>query len=167
MKKPKFLKLTVLLFAILFLSNCEEEGQIQFAVVDEFETNAIVSGLQGLTTFTITNSTDISDLLDGVDRFIDADVEKVTLTLVNGTHSAGTFGGTFTVKANGSEIISFAGQLNEGVPVEVDVPANASDILSIIQGGNFPFEFNGTVINPIADDNFTINLKFKIKATVE
>lgn len=168
MKKNNLLKpVMVLLIAMLTFSNCEENGEIQFIVVDEFETNARIQNLQGLTVFSITNTTDISDLLDGADKFVDADIEKVTLTLVSGSHSAGIFGGAFSVNVNGEEKISFEGQLIENSPVEVTVPANVTDILSVLQGGVLPFEFSGVVLNPIADDDFTINLKFKIKAIVE
>ena len=45
MKKFKLMKTVMLLFAILALSSCEEDGPIQFIVVDEFETDAKIVNL--------------------------------------------------------------------------------------------------------------------------
>jgi hypothetical protein len=167
MKKMKLMKIAILFLAVLTFSNCEEDGEIQFIVVDEFETNAKVTNLSGQTTFSITDNTDISDLLDGVDRFVDAEVEKVTLTLVDGTHDAGAFGGQFAVSVGGVQLIAYSGVLTEGTPVEVVVPAAAANVLNVVQDGLFPFELSGTLDNTGVDDDFTINLKFKIKGTVE
>ena len=76
MKKIKLLKAAVLLFTIFAFINCEDNGEIQFIVVDEFESNATVSGLMGLSTIDVDQSMDVSDLLDNADAFIEADVEE-------------------------------------------------------------------------------------------
>ena len=167
MKKMRLMKVAILFLTILAFSNCDEDGAIQFIVVDEFETSAKVTGLSGQTTFNVTDNTDISDLLDGVDRFVDAEVEKVTLTLVEGTHSAGVFGGQFAVSVGGVQLIDYVGALTEGTPVTVTVPAAAANILNVVQAGSLPFALSGTLVNPGVDNDFTINLKFKIKGTVE
>ena len=160
------MKTVILFFAVFALSNCEEDGAIQFVIVDEFETNAKVTGLKGVTTFNVTNTTDISDLLDWVDKFVDAEVEKVTLTLGD-DHSTGVLAGTFVVKVGNKTLISFIGVLQKGQPKVIDVPSNAANILSVIQNKNLPFNFSAVLVNPGVDDDFTVNLKFKIKGTVE
>ena len=45
MKKVNLMKTVILLFAVLAFSNCEENGAIQFVVVDEFSTSVNIKGI--------------------------------------------------------------------------------------------------------------------------
>lgn len=162
----KKIKLILLLLVAITFSNCEEDGQIQFIIVDEFETNANVSGFQGLSSFTINDVTDLSDLLDNASEFVEADVESVIVTLND--YNGASIAGGFNLSIGGSPIFSESLALVNGIPSSaIEIPAVSSDILTSITSGQVQFNFSGTTVSPIADNNFTLNLKFKIKATVQ
>lgn len=161
----KLMKAIVLLFAVFALSNCEEDGEIQFIVVDEFESNAVVTGLNTATAFETSSTTNISDLLENASEFIEAEIEKVTLTLQD-DYSGDAVTGDFDITV-GPINLKQTLTLTKGEGVEVVVPASASSILSVINSGVFPYVIKADFTSSPGDDNFTINLKFKIKATVE
>ncbi len=156
----------LLVFLTVFaLSSCEEEGEIQFIVVDEFETTIQLTGLANESSFSVSNSTDISELLDNASTFVDAEVEKVTVTLQN-DYSGSAINGNLNVTIGGVAIINQSVNLTKGVGVDVSL-ANAADILSVISSGSFPFNVTGTSAAPLGDDDFSLALSFKVKATVE
>lgn len=163
----KLFKAVLLLFTVFTLSNCEEDGEIQFIVVDDFETNATVSGLSGLSSIEINQSMDVSDLLDNASEFVEADVESVIITLQN--YSDSSIEGTFNLAIGGAPLINQILVLTTGVATDpIAIPANAQSILSSITSGNdVQVNLTGTTTAPIADDSFTLNLKFKIKAKVQ
>lgn len=162
----KLFKIVLLLFAVITLSNCEEDGEIQFIVVDDFETNATVSGLSGASSIEINQSMDVSDLLDIGTEFVEADVESVIITLQN--YSDNSIEGSFNLAIGGSTLIDQSLTLTTDVASDpIVIPANASDILSSISGGNVQVSLSGSTTAPIADNDFTLNLVFKIKAKVQ
>lgn len=166
MKKIKQLKPILLLVAVLTFSMCEENGPIQFAVADDFETTVDVEGLIGLKDFTIESSDiDVSDLLDNADNFVDADVESVTLTLLE--YSGESITGDFAVFLAGKELLNVVGQTLSATPLVISIPVASKDILSLISSGKFSSKMTGSAEEAITDENFKLNLKFKIKATVE
>jgi len=104
-------------------------------------------------------------LLDSASRFVEANIEKVTFTLQD-DYSGDSVSGTFQIIV-GSISITQTLTLVKGVGVDIVIPANASGILSLISSETFPYTFKGDLSSPAGDDDFTINLKFKVKATVE
>lgn len=166
MKKMKLLKSLLILFVAISFSNCEEDGPIQFIVVDEFPTSARVTGLATTTSFTADNTTNISDLLDNAATFVEADVEKVTITLAD-DYSGTSISGDFVLKVGGANLINQTLTLTKGTGAEVDIPAQASGILTAISTGRFPFVLEATLDNPTGDDDFTLDLLFKVKAKVQ
>lgn len=166
MKKIKIIQTLLVLFVAFTFSNCEEDGEIQFIVVDEFETNASVTGFAGVSTFNINEETDISDLLDNASEFVEADVESVIVTLND--YNDTSISGTFNLSISGATLFSESLTLTAGVPsASIEIPAASSDILTAITSGVVNFDFSGTADQPIADNDFTLNLKFKIRATVQ
>lgn len=165
MKKIKLMKTVLLLCAIFAFSNCEEDGEIQFIVVDEFESNAVVTGLNTATAFETSSSTNISELLDSASEFVEAEIEKVTLTLQD-DYSGNAISGDFDLTV-GPINIKQTLTLTKGQGVEVIIPSNASSILSVINSGVFPYVIKADFTSTPADNSFTINLKFKVKATVQ
>lgn len=162
----KLVKVAILLLAIFTLSNCEEDGAIQFIVVDEFETNASVVGLSGLSTININQSMDVSELLDNASTFVEADVESVIITLEN--YEGSSIVGSFNLSIGGSVLVDQTLSLATGVASpSITIPETESDILSSITSGNVQVALTGATTAPIADDDFTLNLKFTIKAKVE
>lgn len=165
MKKIKLLKAMLFLFVAVSFTNCEEDGAIQFVVVDEFESNAVVTGLNTATSFETSSSTDISELLENAGSFVEADIETVTFTLQD-DFSGDAIVGDFNLSV-GPLSISRTLTLSKGVPAVVEIPVAASNILSVINSGFFPYTVGADFTQSPADDNFTINLKFKVRATVE
>ena len=161
----KLFKAVLLLFTVLTLSNCEEDGEIQFIVVDEFESDAVVTGLNTATAFETSSSTNISDLLDSASEFVEAEIEKVTLTLQD-DYSGTAISGDFEITVGPINIMQTL-TLTKGVGTEIVLPADASSILSVINSGVFPYVIKADFTSSPADDNFTINLKFKVKAKVQ
>lgn len=161
MKKMKLMKVAILFLTILAFSNCEEDGAIQFIVVDDFGTSVSVKGLEGKTAFTISSSTNVSDLLDNANTFVAADVESVTLELVD--YSGTSINGTISVSPG---LATTPASLSS-TPITIPIPANSSAILSLISSGNFPVTIVGNATAPIEDNDFSIKMTFRIKATVE
>lgn len=165
MKKIKFLKPILLLVAVLLFSNCEENGEIQFIVVDEFETSVSVIGLEGQTSYSInSDNVNISDLLDNASAFVEADVESVTLQLMN--YSGTAIAGNISVTAGQLPLFNQPVALST-TPQTVTIPAAASNILTLVTSGGFSSTITGTASEPIADNDFDIKMTFKIRATVE
>lgn len=167
MKKTKFTTLLITLFLVLSFYNCEESGEIQFDVIDDFETTATVTGLQGTSQISINETMNVSDLLDLGSEFVAADVQSVIVTL-NEDYEGSTITGNFDLSIGNSQL--FAGSLNlsPGVATDaIEIPSSSSSILSSITSGQVQVGFMGSTNEPLADDNFTLNLKFQIKATVE
>lgn len=165
MKKINLNKTVILLFAVFALSNCEENGPIQFIVIDDFSTTIPIKGLAGESSYSIESSTNISELLDNADTFVEADVESVTLELMD-DFSGNSIDGNLSVSAG---LIPF---LNEDLsltksPSLIIIPDNVSNILTLITSGAFPISITGNTSSPLGDDDFTIKLTFKIKAKVE
>lgn len=162
----KLFKAVLLLFTVFTLSNCEEDGEIQFIVVDDFETNAAVNGLSGLSSIDINQSMNVSDLLDNASEFVEADVESVIITLKD--YSGTSIEGNFNLAIGSSTLVNQSLTLTSNVATSpIAIPSNASDILSSITSGNVQVSLTGSTTAPIADDAFTLNLKFKIKAKVQ
>lgn len=165
MKNLKLMKTVLLLFAIVAFSSCEDDGQIQFVVVDEFETEAKIVGLATQTGFTVTNTTDISELIDNSASFVEAEIEKVTVTLQD-DFSGASIPLNLNVSVGGVPVLNQLFTLNKGVGVEVDL-STAANILGTISSGTFPFEVTGTSTSALGDNDFTLKLVFKLKAIVE
>lgn len=168
MKNIKFFQTAIVLFLAFTLSSCEEDGPIQFQVVDDFETNATVTGLNGLSSIVIDQSMDITDLLDTGSEFVAADVESVIVTLND--YSGNAIVGNFDLTIGSSNLYDGPLSLTPEVPTSpITIDAANSDILAAISSGIVQVKLNGSTTESIADDNnnFTLNLKFKIKATVQ
>lgn len=166
MKKMKLFKAVLLLFTVFTLTNCEENGEIQFIVVDDFETNASVTGLINASTIEINQSMDVSELLDNAAEFVEADVESVIITLQD--YSDPSIEGSFNLAIGGSTLINQSLTLTSGVAsAAIAIPSDASDILSSITAGSVQVNLSGSTTAPIADNDFTLNLVFKIKAKVQ
>lgn len=165
MKKINLLKPLLLLFAVFTFSMCEEAGDIQFVIADDFDTTVAINGLKGETSYAFnTNDIDVNDLLENASEFLTADVESVTLALEN--YSGAAISGNISVMAGPIPLLSENVALSS-TPVAVEIPANASNILSILSSGLFTATISGATSAPIADDNFNIKMTFRIKATVE
>lgn len=165
MKKINFLKPILLLVAVFTFSMCEENGEIQFVVVDDFETTVTVSGLEGQTSYTInSNNVNTSDLLDNASSFVAADVESVTLQLVD--YSGGSISGAISVSAGQIPLFNQPVALSS-TPQTVSIDPSAGGILTLVTSGGFPVTITGTASEPIADNDFDIKMSFKIKATVQ
>lgn len=164
MKKINLLKSMLLLFTVLTLSNCEEDGAIQFIVVDDFSASVTVTGLEGQSSYTESGSTNISDLLEGASSFVEADVESITISLED--YSGTSIDGTVTVSAGSLTLINESVSLSTS-PIVIDIPDNASDILNLISSGVVPITVSGTSTIPLEDNNFKINLILKVKAKIE
>lgn len=157
----------ITLFLAFTLSSCEENGPILTEVKDEFGTSIKVTGLDTATSFSVTSSTDINDLLTKINDFIEADIEKVTFTLQD-DYSGSSISGTFQILVESAGInISETITLQKGVGVEVVVPENSGNILSLINSGLFGYVFKGDLSSPAGDDDFSIRLDFQIRATGE
>lgn len=164
MKKIKLKQSILLLFTVFTFSMCEENGPIQFIIVDEFPTSVSVLGLEGQSSISINSSSDISDLLDNASSFVEADVESVTLALEN--YSGTSINGTIQVLASSMSLLNESLTLST-TPTTVAIPANASNILTLITSGSFPITLKGNLTSPLADNDFSIKLTFKVKAKVE
>lgn len=165
MKKNRLIKTVVLLFVLAF-SNCEEDGPIQFVIVDDFETNASISGLVGLSSIDIDKVMDVSDLLDNVSIFVEADVESAIITLND--YDGNSIEGAFICSIGGVSLFNEALELIPGKATNpIAIPSSVSSILSSIESGNVQVQLTGSTNSPIADDDFSLNLKIKIKAKVE
>ena len=164
MKKLIFIKTIALLLTIVTFSNCEENGPVQFVVADDFENSVRVLGLDASSSYSTSGTVNISDLLENADVFVDSDIEKISLTLQE-DYSGTSISGSFQIQIgtiNATETLT----LNKGQEVVVNVP-DASSILSVLTSGSFPYNFNVNLSSPVADDDFTINVKYRVKATVE
>lgn len=164
MKKIKLLNAVLILFTAFTLTNCEEDGEIQFIVVDEFESNVLITGLNTTTSFETSGTTDVSDLLDNVSEFVDAQIDDVTLTLQD-DYSGDDISGTFKITI-GTVVFEDSLTLTKGVATKLTLPAT-SDIVSVINSGSFTYTVNANFTEAPADESFTLNIKFEIKATVQ
>lgn len=165
MKKINFIKSVILLFAVFTFSNCEENGDVQFIIIDDFPASVNLTGLVAQSSFTTNGSADISDLIEGASSYIEADVESVTIEL-DDNYSGTSIVGTITVSAGSFTLLNQSLTLTKD-PIVVDIPANASNILSVITSGTMPVTVTGNATTLLGDDDFNINLSFKIKAKVE
>lgn len=167
MKKTKLTNFFIVLFLAFSLYNCEDSGEIQFSVIDDFQTTATVIGLQGSSQISIDETMDVSDLLDLGSDFVAADVQSVIVTL-NDDYDGSSIVGNFALSIGDSQLFEGSLDLAPGVATNpIEIPSNSSSILSSITSGQVQVGFTGSTNVPIADDNFTLNLKFQIKATVE
>ena len=165
MKKVNLMKIVILLFAVLAFSNCEEEGAIQFVVVDEFLTSVNIKGLAAESSFTENSSTNIADLLAGLATFVEADIESVTLSSQDDFEGT-SINGNMNVTVGSIVLFDQDVTLTKGGSLVIQVPA--SNILSIISANVIPVSVTGTSTSGIlGDDDFTIDVLFKIRATVE
>ena len=165
MKKVNLMKTVILLFAVLAFSNCEENGAIQFVVVDEFSTSVNIKGLAAESSFTENSSTNIADLLAGLATFVEADIESVTLSLQDDFEGT-SINGNINVTVGSIVLFDQDVTLTKGGSLVIQVPA--SNILSIISANVIPVSVTGTSTSGIlGDDDFTIDVLFKIRATVE
>ena len=165
MKKVNLMKIVILLFAVLAFSNCEENGAIQFVVVDEFLTSVNIKGLAAESSFTENSSTNIADLLAGLATFVEADIESVTLSLQDDFEGT-SINGNMNVTVGSIVLFDQDVTLTKGGSLVIQLPA--SNILSIISANVIPVSVTGTSTSGIlGDDDFTIDVLFKIRATVE
>ena len=152
---------------MLAFSNCEEEGAIQFVVVDDFTTSLNIKGLAAESSFTESSSTNIAELLKGAATYVEADVESVTLELQDDFDGTSIVGNV-VVTLGSFDVLNEEVTLTKGEGLVIQVPDNASDILSVISGNAFPVSITGTSTSGIlGDDDFTIDVLFKVRATVE
>jgi hypothetical protein len=164
MKNLKLMKIVVMLFAVFAFSNCEDGDPVQFIVVDEFPTPISVDGLQGQTAYSVTNTADISSLLDNAASFVAADIEKVSLVLSE--YDGGSIEGTIKITV-GDQVLFNESKTLSSTAVTLDIPANASDILNDINSGTMSITMEGTTIEPIADNAFIITVTPTVRGTVE
>jgi predicted small lipoprotein YifL len=164
MKKLKLMKSVVVLFAVFALSSCEENGPIQFIVADDFTTTVSMNGLEGQTTYTTNSTTDISELLDGASKFVEADIESISIMLED--YSGTSLNGTVQIKAGTLTIVDQAVNLTSSATL-INVPSDSGDILTLISSGNLPITVTGTATAPIEDNSFSIKATVNIRATVE
>lgn len=163
MKKFKLMKTAVLLFTAFLLSNCETNESVEFVVIDSFPTEIDVIGLEGLSSYKIEGTADISDLLNNATTFIEADVETVAIALkgYSGTSIEGT------VKVTTGETILFEQQLTlSTTETIVEIPASASNILDDINAGTISVIIEGTTTAPIESNAFVIVVTPTIRSTV-
>lgn len=153
MKNFKLVKTAIILFAVFAFSNCEDGEPIQFIVVDEVPTEISVQGFEGLSEYSTSSVADLSDLLDSATTFIEADVEKITLALMD--YSGTSIEGTITIIVGGIPLINEAVTLSSD-PKTFTIPAGSSDILSSINSGLMTITMEGTTAAPIADNDFVI-----------
>ncbi|WP_405606713.1 hypothetical protein [Polaribacter sp. Asnod1-A03] len=166
MKKIKHLKLIFFLFLGFCLSSCEEGGPIQFIVVDEFESGILeVKGQEGESGFSVTESADISGLIENSADFVEAEIEEVRIVLKD-DYSGNPISLSLHIVIDGETVVDQDLILEQGVEKTLDLTESV-DILNSITSGNFPFVISGTSASPLEDNDFTINMIFKVKATVE
>ena len=167
MKKFNLMRIGISLFALLAFSNCEENGAIQFVIVDEFTTSVNIKGLAAESSFTENSSTNIADLLEGAATFVEADIESVTLELQDDFDGT-SINGNMNVTVGSIVLFDQDVTLTKGGSLVIQVPVNASNILSVISANAVPVSVTGTSTSGIlGDDDFTIDVLFKIRATVE
>jgi hypothetical protein len=167
MEKFNLMKTGILLFVLLAFSNCQENGAIQFVLVDEFATSVNIKGLAAESSFTENSSINIADLLDGAATFVEADIESVTLELQDDFDGT-SINGNMNVTVGSIVLFDQDVTLTKGDPLVIQVPVNASNILSVISANALPVSVTGTSTSGIlGDDDFTIDVLFKIRATVE
>jgi hypothetical protein len=167
MKKFNLMKTGISLFALLAFSNCQEDGAIQFTLVDEFTTSVNIKGLAAESSFTENSSINIADLLDGVTTFAEVDIESVTLELQDDFDGT-SINGNMNVTVGSIVLFDQDVTLTKGGSIVIQVPVNASNILSVISANALPVSVTGTSTSGIlGDDDFTIDVMFKIRATVE
>lgn len=153
MKNFKLMKTAIVLFALLVFSNCEDGEPIQFIVVDEVPTEIAVQGFEGLSEYSTSSVADLSDLLDSATTFIEADVEKVTLSLME--YSEASITGTIKITVGGVDLINEDVTLSN-TAVSFTIPPVNSDILGSINSGLMTITMEGTTATPIADNDFVI-----------
>jgi hypothetical protein len=152
---------------LLAFSNCQENGAIQFVLVDEFATSVNIKGLAAESSFTENSSINIADLLDGAATFIEADIESVTLELQDDFDGT-SINGNMNVTVGSIVLFDQDITLTKGGSLVIQVPVTASNILSVISANAVPVSVTGTSTSGIlGDDDFTIDVLFKIRATVE
>jgi hypothetical protein len=169
MTKLNFMKSVILLFAVLAFSGCEENGPIQFIAVDEFEITLPIKGAQNELSFDYTSpaesSIDISELLGEASSFVELYVEELTVTLedYSGNKIAldlKVFIDTLPFDYNHSL------ELTSGIATSIDLK-NTLDLLTLISKTSIPITVEGKSSGILADDDFKLNLKLKIKGIVE
>jgi hypothetical protein len=163
MKNLKLMKIVVVLFAVFAFSNCEESGDpVQFVVVDEIPTSIAVTGLEGKSAYSVTNTADISSLLDNAAVFVEAKIETVSLKLseYNGT----SIEGNIKITVGGNVIFNESKTLSS-TAVTLTIPESASDILSDINSGTVTLSMEGSTTEPISDNDFVIIVTPTVRAT--
>jgi hypothetical protein len=163
MKKLKFMKMAMLFFIAITFTNCEENGDILFEVVDEVPSEITVQGFLGLSAFSSSSTADLEDLLSRADTFIEADVEKVTVALKD--YSGTSLTGTIKIKVGTIEMINETTTLS-AAPTTFIIPASASDILAIVNSGTMTITLEGATTAPIADNDFKIVVTPTVRGTI-
>tara|TARA_B110000240_G_scaffold185306_1_gene220786 strand:- start:143 stop:733 length:591 start_codon:yes stop_codon:yes gene_type:complete len=169
MTKLNFMKSVILLFAVLAFSGCEENGPIQFIAVDEFEITLPISGAQNELSFDYTSpaesSIDISELLGEASSFVELYVEELTVTLED--YSGNKIALDLEVSALGLPFdYNHSLELTSGIATSIDLK-NTLDLLLFLSSTSIPVTVKGESSGILADDNFTLKLKLKIKGIVE
>ena len=169
MTKLNFMKSVVLLFSVLAFSGCEENGPIQFIAVDEFEITLPISGAQNEFSFDYTSpsesSIDISELLGEASSFVELYVEELTVTLED--YSENKIALDLKVSIDRLPFdYNHSLELTSGIATSVDLK-NTLDLLTLISKTSIPITVKGESSGILADDNFTLKLKLKIKGIVE
>ena len=159
------MKTLVLLFTVFTLSNCDEDGAIQTVIKTNTATTLSVTGLEGQTSYTISDSADISELLESTSNFLEAHIKS--LALRSEASSGTSIDGTITVQVGGNVLFSSQTVNLTSTDSVIQVPASASDIVSLINSGSFSISLTGTTSAPIEDNDFKLVVTPAITGTFE
>ncbi|MEN8775436.1 MAG: hypothetical protein ABF263_04770 [Polaribacter sp.] len=166
MKKINTLKSLLLLITVLTFSMCEDSEKIQFVVKDSFDNiePIEVKGLKGQTSYTLSTTADISELLDNASSFVKAEVESIAISLVD--YSGNSIEGNIKISSGSLTFLDQNVSISE-TPSALTIPSGVINILSILKTGVFPVTIEGVVNPAIADNDFELRLTFVVKAVVE
>ena len=123
-----------------------------------------MQGFEGLSEYSTSSVADLSDLLDSATTFIEADVEKITLVLMD--YSGTSIEGTIIITVGGIQLIN-EDVILSSTAVSFTIPPVNSDILSSINSGLMTITMEGTTATLIASNNFIIEVTPTVRGTVE
>ena len=159
----KLVRLILLFFAVSAFNSCEDGEPIQFIVIDEIPTEIAVQGSEGLSIYSTSSVVDLSDLLGSATKFIEADVEKITLSLKD--YSGISIAGTIIIIVGGIQLINEDVTLSNSA-VSFTIPSVNSDILNSINSGLMIITMEGTTSTPIADNDFVITVTPTVRGLI-
>lgn len=167
----KMLGICVLTFTTVAMS-CDDDP-IQFVINDDFESEINISGSMGQSSFSQSGTLDISNLIDEAGEvFVNFTIVSVEATLENYDD-----GGNNTLSGNMACNVTspLTAQLFVTQSLTNNVATNVSlaniDFNSYINeltnNPSIAYSVAGTTSSPIADDNFSIKLKFELQGTIQ